>query len=74
MLQMLHSFQIQCNRSAALDRLLVQLFESPHRKVALIESGCSFVTEATAEISQHFNIAHVIQHDILCNSLYYMDN
>ena len=68
----LYSLYIQCNKTAALDQLFLQLLDSPHPKVALIESGCSAVTEATAEISQHFNIIHVIINCIIerhCNSL-----
>lgn len=43
----------------ALDQLFVQLLDSPYPKVALIESGCPLIAEATAEISQYFNIIHV---------------
>ena len=50
---------IQCNRTAALDGLFKQLFQSPQEKVALIGSGCSVATEATAEISHYYNITHV---------------
>ena len=49
----------QCNRTAALDGLFKQLFQPPQEKVALIGSGCSVATEATAEISHYYNITHV---------------
>ena len=50
---------IQCNRTAALDGLFKHLFQPPQGKIALIGSGCSAATEATAEISHYYNITHV---------------
>ena len=55
---LLQSFP-QCNRTAALDGLFTQLFQPPQEKVALIGSGCSTATEATAEISHYYNITQV---------------
>ena len=50
---------MQCNRTEALDGLFTQLNEPPGRKVALIGSGCSSATEATAEVSHYYNVAQV---------------
>ena len=51
---------MQCDKKAALDGLFTQLFQPPQEKVALIGSGCSVATEATAEISHYFNITQVM--------------
>ena len=59
--------QWQCNRAAALDGLFTQLFETSRWKVALIESGCSVATEATAEISHYYDIVHVMSYRQLVN-------
>ena len=58
------SFHItQCNRTVALGGLFTQLHSS-RQKVALIGSGCSLATEATAEISHYNNLTQV---DSCCN-------
>ena len=56
----MHYLQIECNRTAALDALFRQMFDSSHSFVALIESGCSVATEATAEVSHYYNITQVL--------------
>ena len=43
-----------------MDGLFSQLLQPSHEKVALIGSGCSAVSDATAEISYHYNLTHVI--------------
>ena len=50
---------LQCNRTVALNGLFVQLFHPPQEKIALIGSGCSTATKATAEIVHHYNITQV---------------
>lgn len=61
----LHSYnQIECNRTEALKKLFAEIFhfsQDKNNMVALVGSGCSIATEATAEISHYFNITEVDQ-------------
>ena len=50
---------IQCNTTAALDGFFTQLLQPPQNKLALIGSGCSVATEATAQIAHYYNIIQV---------------
>ena len=50
---------MQCNKTAALDGFFVQLLQPPQHKVALIGSGCSVATEATAQIAHYYDIIQV---------------
>ena len=55
----MYQFNAQCNKTEAINRLFAQLFDLPRYKVALMEFGCTFITEKSAEISNQFNIIHV---------------
>ena len=50
---------IQCNTTAALDGFFTQLTQPPQNKLALIGSGCSVATEATAQIAHYHNVIQV---------------
>ena len=49
----------QCDRTAALNGFFTQLLQPPQNKLALIGSGCSVATEATAQIAHYYNITQV---------------
>ena len=54
------NFNLQCNRTVALDAFFEQIVQEPV-KISWIGSGCSVATEPTAEISHYYNITQVIQ-------------
>lgn len=51
-------FSVQCERTTSLEALHAGLFEPP-TKIAVVGSGCSVATEATAEVSHFYNITQV---------------
>ena len=56
----IYNFNLQCNRTVALDAFFEQIVQEPV-KISWIGSGCSVATEPTAEISHYYNITQVIQ-------------
>ena len=63
-----YTYTIQCNGTVALDALFNQLIPAPV-KIAVIGSGCSVATEATADISHYYNITHVRFYTHLCRQV-----
>ena len=49
---------MQCDRTIALQALHTELLQPP-TKIGIIGSGCSVVTEPTAEVSRYYNLTHV---------------
>ena len=61
--------QNECSRGAALTELFGQMFNCSHQIMALIDLGCSRSVEATAEISQYYNIIQVLVFRVYNNTL-----
>ena len=57
------SYHAQCNRTVSLAALHTQIINAP-TKIAVIGSGCSIATEASAEISHFYNLTQVASYTL----------